>query len=83
MTEFSANNPVLSPIAIGAKCAAAMFGLSERTWRRLNSEGQCPSPIRVGRSIRWRVADLNWWAQCGCPSRTELERQRSVEPVHE
>ena len=35
MVELTVTSPVLSPIAIGAKRAAAMFGLSDRTWTRL------------------------------------------------
>ena len=83
MTELSATNPVLSPIAIDAKAAAAMFGLSSRTWRRLNSSRQCPAPIRVGGSVRWRVDELKCWSECDCPSCTAWTWHRSGQPMQD
>lgn len=68
-------------IAVGAEAAAAMFDLSARTWRRLNSTRQCPAPIKVGGSTRWRIDELRQWAECGCPPCLGWSWQRSNEPV--
>jgi predicted DNA-binding transcriptional regulator AlpA len=43
---------------IGAKQLAAMLCLSTRTLRRLASAGRLPSPLHIGRAVRWRVADI-------------------------
>ena len=66
----------LPPIAVNAKGAGRLFSLSERTWRRLNSGGLCPAPIRVGRSKRWRVCELEQWSHCGSPTRVKWEQMR-------
>ena len=82
MVELSVTNPVLSPIAVDAKAAAAMFGVSSRTWRRYNSSGQCPTPVKLGGStVRWRVQELIEWSDHGCPSRVVWDRLRTIHPV--
>lgn len=70
-------------IAVNAKGAAALFGLSDRSWRRLNSTAQCPAPIRIGGAVRWRVSELLRWSDSGCPTRGDWESsQRSNQPMH-
>ena len=77
MVELSVANPMLSPIAVDGKAAAALFGLSLRTWQRYNSAGICPAPIRLSDSaVRWIVQDLQAWAAHGCPSRVVWEERR-------
>ncbi|MCH8824011.1 MAG: hypothetical protein IH984_10930 [Planctomycetes bacterium] len=71
---------IQSPIAVGAKGAAGMFSMSERNWRRLNSSGLIPSPIRINGAVRWLVCDLNLWAKRDCPTRAVFEQQRLQEP---
>ncbi len=63
-------------IAVDAAEAAAMFSCCERSWRTLDTEGKVPSPVRLNRSVRWIVADLNAWAAAGCPDRLSWERRR-------
>jgi prophage regulatory protein len=41
--------------------AAAIIGISKRHWYRLVSEGAAPAPVRLGRCVRWRQADLDEW----------------------
>lgn len=50
---------------------ARLLGLSERTDWRLASAGNLPQPIRLGRSVRWRVAEIQAWLEQGCPGRRE------------
>ncbi len=47
---------------------AAMASLSTRTIRRLVDAGKLPPPIRVGGSLRWRLADVRQWIAAGCPA---------------
>src|SRR5262245_57173839 len=61
---------VPTPIAVDANDAAALFGLSSRTWRRLNAAGLIPSPLRLGGSVRWRRDELVAWAAAGSPTRS-------------
>ncbi len=67
----------LEPLFIDAKAAAALFGISERTWQTWNSTGVCPGPVRFrpfGRSVRWGVDDLRAWAAAGMPKREDWRR---------
>jgi len=64
----------LEPLFVDAKVAAALFGISERTWQTWNSTGVCPCPVRFlpfGRSVRWGVDDLRAWAAAGMPKRED------------
>lgn len=56
-------------LAIDAQAAGALFGLSERAWRRLDVTGQVPAPVHIGRNVRWRLSELARWARRGCPDR--------------
>lgn len=51
---------------VTAKEVAAMLDISLRTiWRRL-SDGTMPPPVRLGRLVRWRLADIRKWIADGC-----------------
>ena len=67
------------PILISAE-AAALCGVSLRTWRRLEAEGNVPNPVLVGGRIRrYRRAEVRAWVESGCPSREEWESIRLVQ----
>ena len=66
------SNP--EPLAVGAKEAARMCGLSERSWWRMVSSGQAPAGFRVGSRRRlWRYADVSEWVRTGFPSQSGNE----------
>ncbi len=50
--------------------AAAMFHVSERTWRAWDAGGHVPRPITISRSKYWRPKELYAWAKQGCPRRS-------------
>ena len=52
---------------------ARLLGISERTVWRLDSAGSLPRPIRLGRSVRWRMAEVQAWLEQGCPNRRDWE----------
>jgi predicted DNA-binding transcriptional regulator AlpA len=56
-------------LLVPATRAAQICGKSVRTWRAWQSGGLIPAPVRVGRSLLWRVRDLEAWAAAGCPPR--------------
>lgn len=73
--------PAVKPaerLAVGAKTAAAMFGVGERTWWRWGDSGKTPSPFALGGRKLWRVADLRLWAALGFPDRVEFAERRST-----
>lgn len=56
------------PALLTAKEVAALLNVSMRSFWRLKSEGAIPSPIRLGRSIRWALRTINEWIERGCPA---------------
>ena len=52
----------MQALAVDAKGAGDLLGLSERQVRKLAAQGELP-PFRVGRAVRWRVVDLERWAE--------------------
>jgi excisionase family DNA binding protein len=57
-----------APILISAEEVAKLIHVSERTLWRLLSAGKFPQPVRIGRSTRWRSAEVREWIEKGCPS---------------
>jgi excisionase family DNA binding protein len=62
---MNANTP--APLLIDDKAASALLGIGRSTLWRLLASGQLPRPVRLGRCVRWRRADLETWAAKGCP----------------
>ena len=69
------NRPDTSPdaILVDSKQAAAMLAIGSRHLWTLTNCGAIPC-VRIGRSVRYRVADLNAWVAAGCPSTQEGDR---------
>ena len=57
----------IAPKLINAEELARMMNISERTLWRLLSGGRLPQPVRIGRSTRWRLAEVAEWIERGCP----------------
>ena len=52
---------------------ATLTRLSDRTIRRLYSAGEMPAPVRAGRAVRFRAADIDRWIAAGLPRETTAE----------
>lgn len=63
-------------LALPAKAAAKLLGISERHLWALHSSARIPQPIRLGRSVRWRRAELVEWLDAGAPPRDRWEAMR-------
>ncbi|WP_152097679.1 helix-turn-helix domain-containing protein [Lacipirellula parvula] len=48
----------MTPVLISIKQVAELLSLSTRTVRRAWYSGELPPPIRIGRSVRWRLLDI-------------------------
>jgi len=46
---------------------AELLAVSPEHTRRLNELGSMPRPVRLGRSVRWRISDIREWIAAGCP----------------
>lgn len=56
---------------------AEMLQCSTRHVVRLADRGAMPQPLKLGRIIRWRRADVLKWIDAGCPScRSMAKRSR-------
>lgn len=49
---------------------AARLGLGRATIYRQVAAGRLPAPIRIGRAVRWRRAEIEDWVAAGCPPRS-------------
>lgn len=67
-------------LALTAKDAATLCGISRAQWWKLHSAGKTPAPVRLGtKAPRWRRAELVAWLDAGCPNRLTWERMREVQ----
>lgn len=55
------------PQLIGIDRLAVITGLSKPTLWRHNDAGLIPAGMKIGRSVRWRIADIERWIESGCP----------------
>ncbi len=58
---------------------AARLGISIRQTWKLLACANLPGPVRLGRAVRWRAADISRFIELGCPSRDEFEQRRAAE----
>ena len=47
---------------------AQLLSVSTRTIWRMLSHGKLVAPVRIGGSVRWRLADVERWIEDGCPT---------------
>jgi predicted DNA-binding transcriptional regulator AlpA len=63
-------------LALAAADLAKLLDLSERHIWALNASARLPRPIRLGRSTRWNLAEIQRWLDAGSPSRDQWEKLR-------
>jgi predicted DNA-binding transcriptional regulator AlpA len=56
----------------------AMIRISRSKIYDLKSSGQLPRCIKIGRSVRWRLRDIEAWINAGCPSQERFESLRKA-----
>ncbi len=50
---------------------------ARQVWKML-SRGDLPSPIKLGRSVRWRAAEIAGWLDAGAPTRELWEQLKKA-----
>ena len=79
-TEHEAEQLSVDPAELlTAGGVAKCLKISIRQARKLNAEGLMPKCIRVGRSVRWRRAEIVAWVAGGCQSREVWEKRAESE----
>ena len=62
----------LEPLAVDAREAAALLGLSRSMFYKMMEAGRIgPRGHRFGKAVRFSVAELRAWAAAGMPPRHE------------
>ncbi|MCK4850608.1 MAG: helix-turn-helix domain-containing protein [Phycisphaerae bacterium] len=69
---------VQSPLAFSAQQLADRLGVSLRHIRRLDSAGKLPKPIRLGRSVRWPVQEVEAFLAAGAPDRQRWQTMKGT-----
>ena len=65
-------------LAMSAADLAARLEVSLRHLRRLDSAGKLPRPVRLGRSVRWPVTEIESWLNAGGPDRQRWQAIRGA-----
>jgi predicted DNA-binding transcriptional regulator AlpA len=63
---------------IKASELAEMLGVSMRHLWRMKAARELPKPIRLRRSVRWLLSDVEEWLGLGCPLQKAFQTQGSV-----
>ncbi len=74
------HNATSERLALPAAAVAKLLGISLRHLWKLSASGRLPAPIRLGRSVRWRLDELRAWLNAGCPARDQWEAMREARP---
>ena len=61
-------NPPAAALLLKAPEVASLLNVSERSVHSWSANGRMPPSIHVGRSARWRRADIERWLGAGCPA---------------
>lgn len=77
MTDTS-NTTAATPQLIDVERLVQITGLSKPTLWRHHAAGLIPLGMKIGRAVRWRLADINRWIESGCPHRDESNRNEQV-----
>ena len=64
----------IEQLTFTAKELAARLGISRAHVWKLLSLGQLPSPVRLGRAVRWDKRVIDAWLAAGAPAMAQWER---------
>lgn len=75
-SETATPASAVEPILLGLEGAAAFCGMTDREFWAHHANGRVPMPVKIGRRLHFRRADLVAWVDMGCPSRRVFEESR-------
>ena len=76
---MSTDTQTLTPILLSVTETARTLGISPRLLSKLNSSGQLPQPIRLGRRTLWAADELRDYVRAGCPSRERWRQMKEAQ----
>jgi excisionase family DNA binding protein len=59
--------PTDKGLLLDVKEVAQMLGISPRTVSKMDTCGEMPKALRIGRAVRWSFDELQKWIAEGCP----------------
>ena len=59
----------------GVPAVAEMCDVAPETIRRLTDRAAMPKPVRLGRSVKYRLDDIEAWINDGCPDLSKGRRR--------
>ena len=62
------------PLLLRPRQAAEMLAIKERKFHDLKAQGKLPKPLKIGRCLVYRVADLKLWVELGMPNLERFEQ---------
>lgn len=68
MRQLRSSTPSTGPTLVTDQEVAAMLQISVRHLHRLKSRGDVIQPIKIGKSTRWNLEEVEQWIRDGCPS---------------
>jgi hypothetical protein len=69
----------LPPLLLDGPTAAALCGVSPRTWAALKASEKTPACIRLNARTLWNRRELIAWCDAGCPDREAWKAIREQE----
>jgi predicted DNA-binding transcriptional regulator AlpA len=66
----------LPRLAVDAREAARLFGVSRAAWLKWRAAGRLPRPRRLGRRVLWDTRELAAWWAAGAPPPEDWERRQ-------
>jgi predicted DNA-binding transcriptional regulator AlpA len=59
--------PEIEPLLLRAKSAAAMCGVSVRTWNYWRTAGKTPPSFKLGGCVVWKAEHIRLWVKLDMP----------------
>ena len=66
-----------APYMIDVRQVASILSISTRSVWRLVASQEIPQPIRFGRNVRWRLADIEAWIEARATSNQDGNPRRA------
>jgi len=79
-TPISDPSSALMPLLLSADETAALLGIARSHLYALHSSGRLgPTPVKLGKSSRWRRDEIEAWVLNDCPPRQKWQAMKDAD----
>jgi predicted DNA-binding transcriptional regulator AlpA len=72
------DDPSITPLLLDGPGVTAQLSIGLNKFHGMIRSGRFPvQPIRLGKSVRYRAADVAEWVSAGCPNSTKWQAMRA------